>query len=195
MSRRGWRTPVLGAAVFRVWQADALRKLDWMSEFLPSSGPLLEVGSGPGSLLRALRSAGYSTVGLDVRDDAFEEALRPILYDGGPFPFEDDHFAASVVATTLHHAHRPVHVLKEAARVAPRVLVIEDIYRTAAQRKLTKIVDSLVNLEFRGHPHHNQSDQGWRSTFAELGLELVHTSQRPFAGAFLQALYVLERSP
>ena len=191
--RGRWRTPIFGRAAFALWRADARRKADWMAPFMPPGGRLLDVGSGPGSLLRVLRDRGYDVHGLDIVDTAYNESLRPQLYNGGDFPFEADAFAAAIIATTLHHANDPVAVLSEARRCAPRIIVIEDVFRSPTQRRLTKAADSVTNLEFIGHPHNNRDDAGWRRVFDDLGLRLVHSSEKPYAKLFLQALYVLDR--
>jgi len=57
---------------------------------------------------------------------------------------------------------------------------------------LTKRFDSLMNLEFIGHPHNNRTDDEWQATFARLGLSLHHRSVYRVAGVFKQAVYVLE---
>ena len=193
-SRRGlWRTPVLGPALFAAWCADARRKADWMAPFITQGDRLLEVGSGPGSLLRTLRDRGFQTDGLDVSDTAYISDLAPLLYDGDSLPFRDDAYDAAIIATVLHHVEDPETLLRETGRIAPKLLVIEDIYHSPFQRRLTKIADSITNLEFIGHPHSNKDDAGWRALFDNLGFRLIHQSEKPYAGAFLQALYVLER--
>ncbi|MEM9169592.1 MAG: methyltransferase domain-containing protein [Pseudomonadota bacterium] len=194
--RRGaWRTPLLGPAAFALWRIDAARKVTWIEPHLPPSARLLEIGSGPGSVLAALRARGRVVTAVDVADGAYTERLRATLYDGTTLPFAADAFDAALLLTTLHHTHDPLGVLREAARVAPRVLVVEDVYRSAFQRRLTKIADAVTNLEFRGHPHNNKDDAGWRAAFNDLGLVVRHADEKPYVGAFLQALYVLERAP
>lgn len=172
---------------------DAKRKLGWMTPHLTPNMKLLEVGSGPGSVLSVFSEAGYETTGIDITDTSYSDDLRPQLYDGTTLPYVDNSFDGALVLTVLHHTTDPDAVLKEAARVAKRVYVIEDIFTSPTHRRLTKIADSLTNLEFFGHPHSNRNDTGWRETFKRLGLTLHHTNQKPMAGYFLQALYVVDK--
>ena len=188
-----WNTPLLGPLVFSIWCADARRKLDLIAPWLSTDDKLLEIGSGPGSVLREFRTAGYTIDALDVADSSFDETLTPNLYDGAEMPFEDGAYDTALLLTVLHHIAEPEPVLIEAMRVAQRVIIIEDVFETAWQRKYTKVADSITNLEFIGHPHSNRSDTAWKATFARLGFELVHASVHRLAGVFQQAVYVVEK--
>lgn len=188
-----WTTPLLGPAAIALWRMDARRKVAWIGESLNGAGAVLEIGSGPGSLLEALRAAGRNAVAIDVDDSAYDASLRPMIFDGVTIPFANGAFGAALLATTLHHAADPERLIAEAARVARRVIVIEDIYRSEAQRRLTLFADGLTNMEFDGHPHNNRDDAGWRAAFAAAGLRIRRAETKPYAGLFLQALYELER--
>jgi SAM-dependent methyltransferase len=188
-----WKTPVLGPAAMALWRMDARRKVRWMATSLGTRARLLEIGSGPGSLLEALRAEQHEVAAVDVGHSAFDPQLSATLFDGKTLPYRDDAFDAAILATTLHHAADPDRLIAEAARVAPKVIIIEDVYRSAAQRRLTQFADSLTNLEFDGHPHNNRDDAGWRAAFAAAELTVVRAETKPYAGLFLQALYELKR--
>lgn len=187
-----WRFPLLGPAVFGVWTLDARRKFAWTRDWLPTDAPLLEVGSGPGSVLSVFRDASLDVTGLDIRDTSYRAALRPTLYDGKAMPFADGTFGAALLLTMLHHTPNPDAILREAARVARRLIVIEDVFENSFQRRYTKLADKLTNLEFFGHPHTNRDDRAWRATFDAMGLALVHARVHRLAGIFRQAVYVLD---
>lgn len=187
-----WRTPLLGPAVFAIWRADARRKLDLIRPWLPEDQTLLEIGSGPGSVLAEFRAAGYPIDGLDITDSSYDTTLKASLYDGETMPFDDRAYDTALLLTVLHHTPDPDAILKEAARVARRVIVIEDVFESAWQRKYTKIADSITNLEFFGHPHTNRSDAGWRETFDRLGFTLKHAEVHRLARVFRQAVYVVD---
>lgn len=186
-----WKTPVLGPAVFSVWCADARRKLGLIEPWLNKTDRILEIGSGPGSVLKEFRRAGYSVDGLDIADNAFSSELKPTVYGGISMPFETNQYDTALLLTVLHHTYNPEDIIKEASRVARRVIIIEDVFNSTWQRKYTKVADSLTNLQFYAHPHTNQSDMQWRQTFARLGLPLLHGSVHRFALFFLQSVYVL----
>lgn len=187
-----WKIPIIGPLVFSVWKLDAQRKYDWLAPFLDPSDKLLEIGSGPGSTVDIFQEAGHTITPLDITDTSFKTALRPVLYDGERLPFDDNSFDVALLLTTLHHTSDPEKIIREAKRVAIRVIIIEDIYTSPLQRRLTKIADSITNLEFWGHPHSNHDDREWCDMFKALGFSIHHTSQKPMAGYFLQSLYVLD---
>lgn len=187
-----WQTPLLGRLMYNAWRMDARRKLSWIENSISKEDSILEIGSGPGSVLSVFREAEFSIDGIDVRDTSFEKALAPQIYDGSKMPFHDGAYDVSLLLTMLHHTPDPDSILSEAKRVSKRLIIIEDVYDGPIQRKLTKIVDSMTNLEFFGHPHTNRSDEEWCASFLRLGLKLKSKSIYTVAGYFKQAVYVLD---
>ena len=179
--------------VYRLGRARARLIIDWMRPCLPPGATILDVGSGTGNVTELLRAAGWPVTPLDVEDLTFASGIRPQLYDGQRMPFEDAAFDVALLVTVLHHVADPIPVLREAARVARRVIVIEDIYDGAARRYATYAIDSLLTLEFTGHPHSNRTDAGWRATFAELGLRLRAARYRGSMLVLRHALYCVDR--
>ena len=188
-----WKTPVLGPLIFSIWRADARRKLALASPWISQEDRLLEVGSGPGSVLFEFRKAGFQIDAVDVTDTSYSASLRPTLYDGRHMPYPKDGYDTALLLTVLHHTPETDEILLETARVARRVIILEDVYDGPWQRKYTKVADSITNLEFFGHPHSNRSDAEWRDSFTRLNLKLLHGEVHPFATFFQQALYVVEK--
>lgn len=185
--------PILGPLIQFIWRWDADQKYGRIRPHLIPGGKVLEVGSGPGTVARRLLAAGYAMDGVDVVDHSWFPDIRPRLYDGRTLPYGNQSYDCVLLLTVLHHCHDPDRVLAEAARVGRRVIIIEDIYRNQLQKWLTCAVDSLANLEFRGHPHQNRTDRGWRKSFRSLGLLLRYSKDYRFLGFFRQAVYVLGR--
>ncbi len=187
-----WNIPIISPLVFACWKIDARRKLLWIEDWLPASGTLIDIGSGPGSLLEVLRGQGYKAEGLDIKDNSYRKNLSPHVYDGQIMPFAVQSYETALLATMSHHTPDPDAIVREAARIAPRLVIIEDVYEGRVMEWLTKRLDSLMNLEFVGHPHSNRTDKAWRESFADLGLILRHTSVHRVGGIFKQAVYILE---
>lgn len=158
---------------------------------LSSEENLLEVGCGNGALTVLLRDEGHSVTPLDIADGSIFPEVRPILYDGGQFPFRDGQFTTCQLITMLHHTPDPEHLIREAMRVADRIIIMEDVYKGEWQKRLTFFADSIVNGEFHGHPHTNRSDAEWRKTFNRLGLRVEFSEEYRFLWFFRQATYVL----
>ena len=187
-----WKFPVFGPLIFAAWKIDAKRKLVWMQDWLGSSDKMIEIGSGPGSVLDVMRGENYDVEGLDIKDSSFRKDLEPYLYDGKVMPFKSHSYDIALLPTILHHTPEPDDIIKESARIAKRLIIIEDVYEGRFMEWLTKRMDSLMNLEFIGHPHSNRSDAQWRSSFAYMGLTLRHASLHRVGGIFKQAVYVVE---
>ena len=152
----------------------------------------IEIGSGPGSVLSVMRKQNYTVEGLDIADNSFREDLRPTVYDGENMPFLHNDFDTALLLTVLHHTQDPDAIIREAARIAKRIVIIEDVYDNRFMEWLTKVFDSVMNLEFIGHPHSNRSDAEWRETFERLDLRIRYRKIHRVAGIFQQAVYVLE---
>ncbi len=178
--------------VFKLWVTDAWDKWRRIRDFVPRDASVLEIGAGPGSVYFVLRSLGYDVRAVDIEDQTLFWGIEPLIFDGRTIPYEDQQFDVALLLTVLHHAHDPDRLLAEAHRVARRVIVIEDIYTNTLQKYLTFFTDSVLNLEFAGHPHNNRPDVEWRNTFKRLGLKLRHVADERFFVFFRQATYVLD---
>jgi SAM-dependent methyltransferase len=106
------------------------RVVDALAEQIGQASSLLDVGCGDGTVARdlAARVSASRVIGVDVlvRPSA---AIDVKAYDGERLPFEDGAFEAVVLADVLHHCASPLRVLREALRVASRVVVVKDHLR------------------------------------------------------------------
>ena len=164
--------------------------------FLNPGDRLLDIGSGTCQVAAALIAQGFDVTLLDIVDKSLTPNLHPQLFDGGRLPFPDNAFDVALLLTVLHHIPRPDDTLAEARRVAARLIIIEDVFASPAEKWVTWIGDSWLNLEIFGHPHANRSDPAWRATFERLGLRVLQTHQRLtwfFPFRFRHATYLLSR--
>lgn len=158
-----------------------------------TEGRVLDVGTGNGGLEKSLKAAGVDIYGLDIKNKSLFEDITPTIYAGEHFPFSGNAFDTSLIITVLHHTPTPELILKEAQRCSQKIIIIEDIYTNTFQKHLTFFMDSLVNWEWKGHPHSNKTDTAWRLLFQEMNLKLTYTKQYSFLLLFRQSIYVLER--
>lgn len=182
---------------YPMWLRDARRKVACIQPFLEKHHQLLEVGVGPGSVQQVLLEHEYQVTGFDVRDQRWnpERIPAPVLGTGESLPFPNESFDVALLFTVLHHCDRPIKVLREAARVAPLIAVVEDIFSNPFERTCVHWADSLANWAFSDHPHQNRSHNGWLDEFTREGLIVEHT-RRWRIGPFQQVFYLLrERTP
>ena len=143
-----WKLPLLGPLVFAAWKIDAKRKLRWMQDWVATPDKMIEIGSGPGSVLDVMRENDFTVDGLDIKDSAYRPDLKAHIYDGRTMPFKAQSYDIALLPTILHHTPNPDHIIRESARIARRLIIIEDVYEGRVMEWLTKRTDSLMNLEF-----------------------------------------------
>lgn len=158
---------------------------------LPKQGKIVDVGCGVGHISEILINKNYNVIPLDVDNKSFSPTVIPTIYDGATFPFHDNSCDTVLLITVLHHTKSPETIIKEAARVAKNIIIIEDIYTNPIEKYTTYFFDSLFNLEFKGHPHTNKTDKEWKKLFNELELRLTETQYKRSYGVFNHALYHL----
>ncbi|QFP76565.1 class I SAM-dependent methyltransferase [Deinococcus sp. AJ005] len=185
--------------------------LDLILPHLPP-GRVLDLGAGTGHTAALLTQKGWAVTMADVSPHTGalgqrlvahpiaarlgrESGVPRVLYDGSTLPFPDRSFDVVLLAFVLHHCPHPAAVLREAARVSRRVLVLEDGNGESAPNRLDRVTDALINLEF-GHPHGERSRLEWLGMFAACGLGVEQ--EQGFTSRFgglrgRHRLYVLNR--
>lgn len=144
-----------------------------MGPFLSEGESLLDVGCGSGELGALLESRhGVKAQGLEVRP---REGCRiPVVaYDGKAFPFPDDAVDTVMLADVLHHEHDPARILREAARVAAKRVIVKDhkIEGFCAWLRIS-FIDWAANAGY-GVPclYEYYTGEEWSSLFDACGLQ------------------------
>ena len=110
---------------------------------------VVEIGCGDGAVLAELAQRGWTIDGFELAENAARRALergiarRVERFDGEHVPADTDAYDLAVLSHVLEHVPDPLPLLKEAARVAPNVLVevpLEDnrSARRPAKKKLSE---------------------------------------------------------
>ncbi len=175
-----------------LWRAR--RKLRLIAPWLPHREPILDIGSGNGGLVWLLQESNFLVTPSDVRNKSLVRGIEPMLLQGDTLPFADHTFHTVLLITVLHHTKHPEHLLQEAVRVAgTQVIIMEDVYQNPLQKWATWFTDSLVNNEWRHHPHSNKTHQQWLALFDQYGLQVIHQQKIPILGFVEQRLYVAQK--
>jgi len=179
--------------IYKVGKDRALDMVQRIEPFLNKESKILDIGSGSCNVCEILMQKGYDVTPLDVQNLSFVDNIAPIIYDGNKIPFKDDEFEFSLILTVMHHTPNPEKILAEAKRVSKKIIIIEDIYESRLHKYITYFMDSLLNLEFFGHPHTNKNDKEWKETFQNMELKLVEAKYNKSFVFFRHATYYLEK--
>jgi SAM-dependent methyltransferase len=103
-----------------------------IGEWLPDTGPVLDLGSGTGHLAaRIERETGLEVITADV-SDMHVTGRRPVVIADGALPFDDAEFSAALLIFMLAYPKDPAALLAEAARVADGpIILVQSLYSGA----------------------------------------------------------------
>jgi SAM-dependent methyltransferase len=143
-----------------------------LAEHAGPCASLLDVGCGTGEVARLVAErAGASRVsGVDIL--VRPEVHIPVQpYDGETLPFADGAFEAVMLSDVLHHCPRPAVVLREALRVAARVVLLKDHFAFGPLSRLALLgMDHVGNAGPGVHVEGTYLDfAGWVALASEAG--------------------------
>ncbi len=144
-------------------------------KLIPKDARVLDVGCGDGLLAHLITQQRPD---IDLRGiDVLVRGRTHIPVDefnGGLIPFGDVSFDVVMFVDVLHHTHNPMILLREAARVACKAVVIKDHTLTGlfAGPRL-RFMDRIGNERYGvALPYNYWSQQRWFEAFQTLGLTI-----------------------
>ena len=146
--------------------------------YLKNTRSILDIGAGSCHIASGLLDKGYRVVPIDVSNESYLEGINSTIYNGINIPFENQSFDTAIIITVLHHTKNPEQIIQEACRTSKEIIIIEDVVVNKIHKYITWVYDSLLNLEFFGHPHSNKTDLEWKKIFTNLNLELLDTHEK-----------------
>src|SRR3989338_9982570 len=105
----------------------AKEKLKQIEICLKRKDAIMDIGTGNGSVCYLLQKLGYSVQSLDIIDISLYPDIKPQIYDGRKILYKNNKFDVALLLTVLHHIQKPEQVLLEVARVAEKVIIIEEV--------------------------------------------------------------------
>src|SRR5688572_1997379 len=196
-----------------VMERRARQLVEQVSAWLPTEGPVLDLGSGTGHLSARLeRELGLEVVPADV-SDLHVVGRPPVMIADGVLPFEKGTFSAALLLFMLAYPNDPAGVLKEAARVARGpIIVVQTLYSgrfgyawhrcrellwTIVAFHVSKLVGYVPpNATFTMHARRFYTAQVLRRDVLAAGLQIRARRERPVlpGRALVVAGWILERN-
>jgi SAM-dependent methyltransferase len=167
-----------------------------LGQLVPNECSVLDVGCGDGLL---------DTLITEQRPDIALKGIEPVLrqassatveqFDGKEIPFPNQSFDVVMLIDVLHHTQDPLAVLRDAARVAKRSVLIKDHLRDGFMADATlRFMDRIGNLRHGVPlPYNYWSKQKWVNSFDALGLK-VRTWKKVLGLYPWPAALIFERS-
>lgn len=147
-----------------------------LADAIPAGSSVLDVGCGDGSLAALMLEtrADLNITGLEVHKRATTK-IPVILFDGEHIPFGDLSFDIAMFVDVLHHTLDPMVLLREAARVARRGLVIKDhITEGILAKTRLRFMDYVGNARHGvSLPYNYWTEKQWLAAQAELRVKPV----------------------
>ncbi len=168
-----------------------------ISPYINKKSKILDIGTGTGFVaLGVMKNKNKNVTCVDVRLNPLNKQ-KVIIYDGKKLPFPDGSFDTSMIIAVLHHCKNPSKILDEAIRVSiKKIIIMEDLFESPIEKWLTLIEDSIVNWEFRGHPHSNKTEDDWIKVFKKKNLDVLHFEKFKLVCAgfpFRLGIFILEK--
>jgi len=157
--------------IAREWQRDLFSKkpevvlidrIDWIREVTPKDKKIVDIGCNAGHLFSDRDRANVTSVDIDLYD-----IPNFIRADAQNLPFKDNEFEIAVLGEVLEHCPEPIMALKEAKRVAKKVII-----SVPWEQRWTSNLEPLRTTEKR---------------FGEKPREEVAKSENPFAKDFYKS--------
>jgi len=163
-----WRKRIARILKYIWWKPRTGKILKRIAPHIPTAVSVLDIGAGNGLIAEGLaRRKGAEMTLIDVIDWNLGD-LPLVLYDGGRVPFEDKQFEMALLIDVIHHCEDESSIVREALRVARKVLVVEEAHRNRWVLGWTNISDNLQYILY-GMPlgvHHRDHSE-WMEFFNE----------------------------
>jgi SAM-dependent methyltransferase len=195
-----------------VMERRSTQLLEQVGEWLPSAGPVLDLGSGTGHLSARLeRELGLEMVPADV-SDMHVVGPPPVLIADGPLPFAANTFSGALLFFMLAYPSNPPALLAEVARVTrgPIILVqslhasgfgyawlrVREFFWTIVAFHVSKIIGYVPpNAEFTMNTRRFYTAPSLQRDLTAAGLRVRSRSERAVlpGGALVVAGWIVER--
>lgn len=148
-----------------------------IAPLIPRRSWLLDIGAGSARI-----AAWLTQLRQDIHITCIDVLVRPqtalpvLPFDGTRLPFRDSAFDCVLLVDVVHHAAEPQSLLREAARVASRCIVLKDhLLQGLLARQTLRWMDDVGNVRHGVDLRYNYwTPAEWRAVVADLGLNITY---------------------
>jgi 2-polyprenyl-3-methyl-5-hydroxy-6-metoxy-1,4-benzoquinol methylase len=111
----------------RIYEIAAEEMVSEIKDFIKEGERVLDFGCGSGILAKKLKEKlNADVLGVDIADERIEK-IPFQKFDGRGISFRADSFETILISFVLHHTQNPMEILREAKRVAKKIIIFEDL--------------------------------------------------------------------
>ena len=137
-----WRKRAAKIAGF-FWEQRARRNAKYLLPHILESERIIDIGSGSGMIAKVISERiPVDFILVDVIDWNITD-FPLVLFDGEHIPFPGNAFDVALLIDVLHHSEKEKQLLKEALRVAKKVIIVEEVHHHPKMDLLANISDNL----------------------------------------------------
>jgi SAM-dependent methyltransferase len=149
-----------------------------IAALIPEKCDVLDVGCGDGLIDKLILDNRK-----DIHIEGIDVLIRPTTFigvrkfDGIKIPFPDNSFNCVMFIDVLHHTENPSILVKEAARVTKKWIIIKDHIKTGLiGEKILKIMDWVGNARHGVVlPYNYLTAKEWEDLFSGVGLRVANS--------------------
>ncbi len=146
-----------------------------LAEIIPSNARVLDVGCGDGQLAWLIMQTrpDVKIQGIDILVRT-ETKIDVAPFDGNVIPYPNCSFDLVIFSDVLHHTIDPLILLREAARVARKAIILKDhLCNGLLAGPTLRFMDQVGNARHGvALPYNYWSRQKWLDAFGNLGLSI-----------------------
>ena len=147
-----------------------------LTDMFPRDASVLDVGCGSGHLARTIKQErdDLSFGGIDVL--LREKTWMPVrTFDGRSIPFDSASMDVVMFVDVLHHAADPMALLREAARVAKKSVIIKDhLLEGVLAESTLRYMDRIGNARYGvALPGNYWQRHRWDEAFMTIGMSPI----------------------
>lgn len=143
--------------------------------FIEKDDKILDLGCGSGIVAKNFQDFFEAKVlGVDIKDNRIFPIPFQII-DGKSLPFKDLSFDIVLISYVLHHTREPVALLREAKRVAKKIIIYEDLPEGFFSQLRCVFHQAGYNLFFEKERYkfNFKTEKEWEEIFKELELKVI----------------------